>query len=92
MFSTSCRPTKLFIHLKGVLKGAAATAISGTTNTSDMQLQPGCYLAKLRDQVLLLNPYTSICKINKFIEVKKTSKQIEKLLSQLKVQGELGYR
>jgi len=84
-----------FTYLKGILKGAAATAISGIAITPDNYDLAVTILKERfgRTDVIIESLYVKLqglprC-VNKFIEVKKTFEQIDKLLRQLDVQGEV---
>ena len=100
MFSTAVDQRNLskiskFTYFKGVLKGAAATAISGIVITSDNYDLAVALLKERfeRPDAIIESLYVKLQSlprsVNKFVEVKKTFEQVKKLLRQLDVHGEV---
>jgi len=84
-----------FIYLKGVLRGAAAAAISGIAITNDNYDLAVTMLKERfgRPDVTIESLYIKLQSlpksVNKFTEIRKTCEQLENILRQLEVQGEV---
>ena len=100
MFTTSVDQQNLskvskFTLLKGVLRGAAAAAVSGIAITNDNYDLAVILLKERfgRVDVIIESLYIKLQglprSVNKFTEIHKTQEQIENILRQLELQGEV---